>query len=171
MPIKDHTKIGWITTPSIVVFFVASLLDRKTNLTVSIVLFIFMDGIHGATKPFKNGIKNYHEHVLIKNILILFVVALYNHDNASMIAVNVMIVLAMLHLSLVTVYHIISYTLSGKSRKKLQLCISVVIGWVRRLCKKPGVQQFELHDNVNINIPEAVNYHEYREPLVLLSYN
>ena len=106
-----------------VVLFAVSSLDRNINLLIGIVLFSLMEGIHGAVRPFKEKLKNYHEQILIKNILILFVIALYSQDAPNMIAVNVMIGLAMVHYSVIIFYHIIKYVLSGVTRNTLQLHI------------------------------------------------
>ncbi|XP_065902235.1 uncharacterized protein [Dysidea avara] len=69
-------------------FYNVSSLDRSINLLIGIVLFSLMEGIHGAVRPFKKMLKNYHEQILIKNILILFIIALYSQDALNMIAVN-----------------------------------------------------------------------------------
>ena len=151
------------------VYFALSSLDRNINLTVSIVLFSLVEGMYGAIKPFKNEMKNYQEQIFNVNILILFVIALYNQTTTNTIAVNVMIGLAMGHFSLIVMYHIVTYVLSGDTRDKLQLYTSTLTELITRQRKKPGLQQFDLHDN--IRIPEAVNYREYREPLVLLGHD
>jgi len=122
-------------------------------------------GLHGTTlRPFKNEIKNYQEKIFIMNILILFALAQYNHDTTNMTAVNVMIGLAMIHFIFIIIYHIIIYTLSGVTRSKLQLHINTLVEWINN---KQSVRQSMLNTHVKDKIPMAVNYHEYREPLII----
>ena len=151
-----------------VVLFAVSSLDRNNNLIIGIVLFTIVMGLHGTTlRPFKSEIKNYHEKIFIMNILILFGLALYNHDTTNMTAVNVMIGLAMIHFSFIIIYHIITYTLRGVTRNKLQLHINTLVEW---MYNKQSVEQSMLDGHVKDKIPMAVNYHEYREPLIIQDY-
>jgi len=150
------------------VLFTVSSLDRNNNLIIGIVLFTIVMGLHGTTlRPFKSEIKNYHEKIFIMNILILFGLALYNHDTTNMTAVNVMIGLAMIHFSFIIIYHIITYTLRGVTRNKLQLHINTLVEW---MYNKQSVEQSMLDGHVKDKIPMAVNYHEYREPLIIQDY-
>ena len=146
-----------------VVLFAVSSLDRNINLLVGIVLFSLMEGIYGAVRLFKEKLKNYHEQILIKSILILFVIALYSQDAPNMIAVNVMTGLAMVHFSVIIFYHIIAYVLSGVTRNTLQLHINTFIGWITRRKHKVIDQQFEMR---NYLIPEATEHNGYQEPLI-----
>ena len=146
-----------------VVLFAVSSLDRNINLLIGIVLFSLMEGIHGAVRPFKEMLKNYHEQILIKNILFIFVIALYSQDAPNKIAVNVMIGLAMVHFSVIIFYHIITYMLRGVTRNTLQLHINTFTGWITRRKHKVIDQQFRLYTS---KIPEATNYNEHREPLI-----
>ena len=167
-PYKDRMYY-WVGLQLVlrVVLFVVSSLDRDNNLIIGIVLLTLVIGLHGILRPFKNEIKNYQEKIFFMNILILFALALYNHDTTNMTTVNVMIGLAMGHFTLIVIYHIITYALSGVTRNKLQLHISTLVEWTTRILNKHPVQQFRLDSHVKNKIPVAVNYHEYREPLVV----
>ena len=89
-----------------------------------------------------------------------------------MTAVNVMVVIAAVHFTLIIIYHMITYMHGGVIRNKIQLSIDTFTRWVTRLHDKSQPQQFQLQDNVRDNIPEVTyNYCEYREPLVGLEYN
>ena len=178
-PYKDkiYYWVGLQLFVRVVFFAVSSLIqDRNISLIIDIMLLILTEGVHGALRPFKNDIKNHHEQIFNMNILALFAIALYGQlqDTTNMIAVNVMIGLAMVHFSLIITYHIIRYVLSEMTRSRLQLPFRALFRWIRKQ-KKPKmqnlkVQKFELHDTLNARIPEAVNYCEYREPLVVLSH-
>ena len=149
-----------------VVFFAMSSLNRNINLIIGIVLFSLIQGLHGALRPFKNDFKNYHEQCFTINNLVLFAIAQYSQNAINTIAVNVMIGLAMVHFSLIIVYHIITHAISSATRNILLLQFSKLTIWMTRLQREPRIQQFELNNNVNTRIPEAVSYHEYREPLL-----
>ena len=168
-PYKDRMYY-WVGLQLVlrVVLFVVSSLDRDNNLIIGIVIFTLVIGLHGTTlRPFKNEIKNYQEKIFFMNILILFALALYNHDTTNMTAVNVMIGLAMGHFILIVIYHTITYALSRVTRNKLQLHINTLVERITRMLNKHPVQQFRLDSHVKNKIPTAVNYHEYREPLVV----
>ena len=152
------------------VLFGISSLDRKINITISIIIFGIMIGTHGIVRPFKIKYKNYQELVLFLNLQGLYVISLYDECATNINAVNIiihtMITMAAVHFIFIITYHIIIYMFGGVIRNKIQLSVNTVIGWITRL-RKPQPQQFQLQDNIRDNIPEvAFNYHEYREPLV-----
>jgi len=144
--------------------FVVSSLDRNNNLVTGIIILIIVIGLHGTLRPFKNEIKNHQEKMFIMNILILFVLALYNHDTTNTTAVNVMIGLAVVQFIFIVIYHIVTYTLSGITRNKLQLYINTLAGL---MYNKLSVKQSRLDSSVKDKIPMAVNYQEFREPLII----
>ena len=146
-------------------FFGVSLLDRDMNLTVSIILFGILGGIHGIVRPFKVKYKNYQELILIINFQGLYAILLYNQEfkASNITAVNVMISMTAVQFALIFTYHIIMYICDEAIRPKIQLLVE----WITRSFKKSQPQHFQLQDNIRSNIPEvAFNYHEYREPLV-----
>ena len=151
-----------------VVLFAVSSLDRNINLLIGIVLFSLMEGIHGAVRPLRKSSRtSYHEQMFIKNLLILFVIALYSQDTPIMIAVNVMIGLAMVHFSMIIFYHIITYVLSEVTRNKLHLHINTFIGWITRKEHVISDQQFEMQNYFKMKYhAEATEHDGYQEPLI-----
>ena len=149
------------------IFFGLSSLDKNTNLTAGAVLLGILGGITGAISPFKNKYKNFQELVFIFNLQGLYIMSLYNRSSVDMTIINTMITMAAVHFIFIITYHIITYVYGGVIRNKIQLSINTLIGWITRFHNKSQDQQFQLHDDLRINIPEvAFNYHEYREPLV-----
>ena len=167
-PYKDN-KYFWVGLQLVLraTFFAISSLDRNISLTISIILISLIEGIRGGLRPFKSKIKNQHVQIFNVHILGLSVIALYNHDTASTTTVNVMVGLAAIHFSLIMIHHMFTYVLSGATRNKVDLWICSVTECFTKLLGISKAQQIELH-NVNSRIPEAVNYHEYHEPLLLL---
>ena len=149
-----------------VIFFGTSSLDRNLNLTVGITLFSLIGGIQGVLKPFKSRFKDFQEQVLLINITILYAFLLYNQEVINTMAVNIMIAMAVIHFTLIIAYHIITYVCSTVIKSKINSSINAIIKWIAILQRKPQNDQFELQDDVRCSIPEAVNYHEFQEPLL-----
>ena len=150
-----------------VIFFGTSSLDRNLSLTVGIALFSLIGGIQGVLKPFKNEYKNFQEQVFLMNITILYAFLLYNQEAINAMAVNVMITMAAIHFTLIITYHIITYVCSAVIKHKIKSSVNTIFKWINTLRGKPqNDNHFELQDNVRCKIPEAVNYHEFRDPLL-----
>ena len=148
-------------------FFGTSSLDRNLNLTIGITLFSLIEGIQGPVKPFKSQFKNFQEQLFLMNITILYAFLLYNQKAINTMAVNIMILMAAIHFALIVAYHIITYVCSAVIKNKIKSSIDAIIKQINKLQRKSEIaNQFELQDNIRCNIPEAVNYHEFREPLL-----
>ena len=145
------------------VFLGISSLDRNINIVISILLLSVIIGLHGMMRPLKVKHKNYQEMLLFFNLHGLYVSLLYSQDNANSTSINVAITLAAVQFSFIIVYHVITYVYGGVIRKKIQLSINTLTGWITRLKNRTHTQQFQLQDNVRDSIPEvAFNYCEYR---------
>ena len=148
-------------------FFGTSSLDKNLNLTIGIMLFSLIEGIQGAIKPFKSQFKNFQEQLFLMNITILYAFLLYNQEAINTMVVNIMITMAAIHFTLIITYHIITYVCSAAIKMKIKSSFTAIFKWINTLRRKPqNDNHFELQDNVRCNIPEAVNYHEFREPLL-----
>ena len=66
-----------------IVLFRISSLDRNINLTIGMVLFSILGGLHGTLHPFKNEIKNYQELTIILNLQVMYTVSLYGRENVT----------------------------------------------------------------------------------------
>ena len=144
------------------VIFGTSSLDRNLNLTINITLFSILEVIQGTAKPFKSQFKNFQEHLLFMNITILYAFLLYDHKAISTIVVNIMISITAIYFMLIIAHHIIIYACSQVIRNKIKSSSDAIIKWMYKLQgKSQAADQFEL---LHCNVPEAVNYHEFREP-------
>ena len=82
-------------------------------------------------------------------------------------AVNIMITMAAIHFTLIITYHIITYVCSAVIKHKIKSSVNTITKWTNTLRGKPqNDNHFKLQDNVRCSIPEAVNYHEFRDPLL-----
>ena len=118
-------------------------------------------------KPFKIELKNFQEQLFLINATILYAILLYNQEAINTMAVNIMITMAAIHFTLITGYHIITYVCSVAIKNKISSSINAIIKKITMLQRKsPNANQFQLQENISSKIPVAVNYHEFREPLL-----
>ena len=151
-----------------VAFFGMSSLDVNINLTAVVVMLSLFEGAQIICKPFKNKFKNYQELFLIINLLLLYTFTLSSQGDVNMIAINIMIAMAVLHFSLIIMYHIITYMCGGVISERLQSGINVCIRAIK-LKQKSETEHFNL---LNHNIPDVTyNYQEYREPVIGSDYH
>ena len=101
------------------------------------------------------------------NILIQFALAQYYHEATNMTAVNAMIGLGVVHLIFIVIYHIVTYSLSGVTKNKLQLHVNTLVGWITTKCNQYSTQQSRLDSDIKNKIQSAIYYKEYREPLII----
>jgi len=79
-----------------------------------------------------------------------------------------MIAMAVIYFVFIIMNHIINYACSVVIKDIIKSGINAIIKWFNTLQRKsPTDQPFELDNNIRCNIPEAVNYHEFQEPLVI----
>ena len=76
-----------------IVFGISSL-DSRINISISIVIFSILIGIHGTVQPFVKKYKNNYYQELVYHSLGLYVISLYSQGASNTIAVNIMVVLA-----------------------------------------------------------------------------
>ena len=144
------------------VFFGISALDKSVNLVVSAIILSVIIGLHGATHPFKNSFKNYHEFLYIINLQILYILTKSHYQGAT--TVNVMVTLAAIQFIFIIIYHIITYPYNGVIRIKINDFTNTLTTWISKFNKPSSNVDLQLH---TIEIPEVTyNYREYREPLI-----
>ena len=153
------------------IFFALSSLERNTNLVLGTIILSMIIGIQGIICPLKNKVKNIQEMFYIINLQILYVFALYNHQSISVIAFNVLFSIAAFQFALIIIYHIITYSCYNKFRNKMHLRITTISRWIRRRSKfynqnQTVIKLCEYHNTRN-EIPEAVNYYQYQESLLI----
>ena len=168
-PYKDRFYY-WIGLQLVVraVLLAVSSLDRNNNLTICIIIFGILGGIHGVLRPFKSKIQNYQELLFIFYLQGLYTIVALNQDATDTTIINVIIIMVMVQFSFILTYHIITYVCGVQDLSNMMITgVNKFTNWITRSCSKPRGQQFQLHDNIRDNIPEvAFNYHEYREPLI-----
>ena len=150
-----------------VVFFALSSLERNVNLVLSAILLSIIIGIHGIISPLQNKVKNSQEMLYLINLQILFVVALYDQQVISPIVFNILFGIAAFHFVLIIMYHIFTYSCNNKIKATICSGITTLSGWIHSKSynnRRPVNDVWE--SNTSNEIPEAVNYHQYRETLL-----
>ena len=155
------------------VLLAISSLDRNSNLTISIIIFGVLGGIHGIVQPLKSKIRNYQELLFIFYLQGLYTIALNSQDVINMTVVNRITITVMVQFCFIITYHIIVYVCGVHDlNKRIMTAGNSFRNLIARSCSKPQGQQFQLQDNIRDNIPEvAFNCREYREPLIGQDYN
>ena len=153
-----------------IVFGISSL-ESRINISISIVIFSIIIGIHGTVQPFVKKYKNYQEIILFVNLQGLYVISLYSQGASNAVAVNIMVAVAAIQFILIIIYHIITYACSRRIRNKIQLNVNRFTGWSIRLHRKSQPQQLHsrenIPDNMYVYIPDIAFYNcEFREPLM-----
>ena len=147
-------------------FLGLSSLDRDINLKVGIILISILAGVHGLARPFKSRFKNYQEFIWLTNLQVLHVLS-FNITN--MMYVNILVTIAMVHFSIIIVYHVMTHTWIGK------VTSSCIISWcsnvytlLSKLIKSRKSENIPIVRDREMNeIPDVTyNYREYREPLI-----
>ena len=149
------------------IFFALSSLERNINLVLSAILLSIIIGMHGVVSPFKNKVKNSQEMLYLINLQILFVVALYDHQATSPIVFNILLGIAAFHFVLIIMYHIFTYSCNDTIKAKI--CSGITTTACRIFSTSHNNQRLvddTWECNTRNEIPEAVNYHQYRETLL-----
>ena len=154
-----------------VIFFALSSLERNINLVLGIIILSMIIGIQGITSPLITMVKNFQEILFLINLQMLYGVALYDHQSISAIAFNVLFGIAAFQFAMIAIYHIITYSCSNKFRIKVHLLISTCITRCSTFDnQKQCVSELWKYHNTRNRIPEAINYHRYRESLLIEDY-
>ena len=151
------------------IFLVLSTFDNDVNLSCGIFLLGILLCVQGVVHPFKTGIKNVQESVVLLNLLALFVTTLYNDSNSK---VKLPITLYLLYPVLVyfiifvschCIMSICGNTIKQKGNKIVLILKSKVLN------NKVSRELLDM-ETLRNKIPDvALNYKDFQEPLIALS--
>ena len=150
------------------IFLGLSSLDRNINLKVGIILISILAGVHGLARPFKSKFKNYQEFIWLTNLQVLQVLS-FNITNIMTMYVNILVTIAMVHFSIIIVYHVMIYTWIGKvtSGCIISYCTNVYTLLSKLIKSRKSENIPRVRDREMNEIPDVTyNYREYREPLI-----
>jgi len=134
---------------------------------------IFVVGIllcaQGMVQPFKSLLNNIQESLVLLNLLLVYITALYNSYNDVNNSVAEYLILVVLVYFILFMMHTCTTTLCGSTIQQLRnVASSSLKSW--KMCKNQSVS-FELSTKSMQNeIPDVTfNYKEFREPLIAMN--
>ena len=98
-----------------IVFLYISHLDKKINITISIIILNIVNAVQGIQKPFQNKLQNYHETLLLINLFGLYVFILFEWRIVN----EILIFIAEIQFGLVVVYRIVNQFCGEIIRKNI----------------------------------------------------
>ena len=150
-------------------FFGLSALSRDVSLFSGTVLIVIVLCTHGVVHPFKSRFQNFQESLVLLDLSVVFVTALYNeHDNSKykLFIIRLLIITVLGYFIILIFCHCIMLmygdVIMGRANKVKQMLMKKI----RRKQTCLGSLQLE---QLRSKIPDvAFNYSEFREPLVAL---
>ena len=112
------------------VFFSISTIDRNINLAIGLIVLGLILALHGYFKPYKKQINNISELLFVLNLLVIYVFSFYGH---GIITINVMIVIAALHFTVIIIHHV---TIYGCSSQMTMFEYGSIVKWSLTMYRK-----------------------------------
>ena len=152
------------------VFFSLLALDNHISILSGIIVTAILLYLQGTLRPFKNHFSNTLEYTALLNLLLVYVITLYNHPNNINSTATQCLILVVLVYFISYVMHACITKLFGRKIMQLRDGISFHLKG-RRIWKKNKSVSFELSKkNTNNKIPGVTfHYKEFQEPLVAVT--
>ena len=145
------------------VFFALYIFTIEVRLMVGTVLLIFLFCFYGYIWPYRDTLVSIQEYLLLINLSILHAVAYQCNGEVSSTITNVMITIALVHFTIILLYHFLTFTchcnvenILWDVKEKMNKCCHLIC------------YTYNASDHVmTCEIPErSYNYMDYRERLV-----
>ncbi|XP_065897479.1 uncharacterized protein [Dysidea avara] len=145
-------------------FFSLSALDTKVSLLSGIIFTAILLCVQGVLWPFKSRLNNLLESFILLNLLLAYVITLYNYpNNVNSTATQYLILVVLVYFMFFIMYTCITTLYSNAAQQLKDVVHSHFIRW--RIWKKS--RTFEMTDN---QIPDVTfNYKDFREPLIAVT--
>ena len=150
-PFKHHCY-HWIGLQLLIrnIMFLLSALLKDLTIAIGCMIIITISVIHGYIQPYKSSMINFQESLLLYNYAILCVLLLLNNNEFySVIVLNVMVGLSMVHFIIIIAYHVFTCI--------IYTCLSNMCGWYK---------QQRRTSTVNRNNIEMEQFQNFQEPLL-----
>ena len=145
------------------VFFALQMFPKEVSLIVEAIFLIITTSLHGYICPYKSKFVSAQEFVVLINLTIVYSASYHCSDTISSTITNVMITIALVHFTIILLYHFLTFTCHCNVENML---------WVvkEKMIKCCHFKHYDHHTNDHVmtsKIPERTyNYTEYREGLV-----
>ena len=147
------------------VFFGLSALSRNVSLCSGAALVGIILCTHGILHPFKSRFKNFQELLVLLNLLIIYVTALYsvNENNKYKLLIIRLLIIGVLTYFIILIFCHCVMLMYGDTIKETVIKIKQMFTKKQKFSKSLHMEQ------LSCRIPDvAFNYKEFREPLVEL---
>ena len=146
------------------IFFSLSALDNKVSLLSGIIFTAILLCVQGVLWPFKSRLNNLQESFVLLNLLLAYVITLYNYPNNVNSTATLYLILVVLVYFIFFIIYTCTATLCSNAVQHLKDVISLHFKrW--RIWKKS--RTFEMTDNQIPNV--TFNYKDFREPLIAVT--
>ena len=145
------------------ILFVLQMLRAEVSLTVGAIILIIITTFYGSIFPYKSILVNVQELLLLINVTVIYSVSYHSSDTISSTVTNVMITIALVHFTIILLYHFLTFTCHcnvenmfwGVKEKMIKCCHLIYFSHPTS------------NYTMNSAVPERTyNYAEYREGLV-----
>ena len=160
-----HKHYYWIAVYIILrnVFFALHMFTADVRLIVGAIILIITTAFYGYICPHKSILVNIQEYLLLINVTIIYSASYHCSDTISSTITNVMITIALVHFTIILLYHFLTFTCHCNVENML---------WdvKEKMIKCCHLTQYTHHTSDHVmtrEIPERTyNYTDYREGLV-----
>ena len=152
------------------VFFGLSTLDLDVNLTSGAILLGILLCFQGVAQPFKSRLKNVHESCLLLNLLVLYVISLYNDvEREKQLLISWYLVFPVLiYFILFIICHCFTSACGNAIKPKRDHVIVALKNKVPIFNSKGSHVTIDM-ESINGLQDSVQNYEEFQEPLIALS--
>ncbi|XP_065915481.1 uncharacterized protein [Dysidea avara] len=159
-----HKHYYWIAVYIIIrnVFFALHMFTAEVRLIVGAIILIITTTFYGYICPHKSILVNIQEYLLLINVTIIYSASYHCSDTISSTITNVMITIALIHFTIILLYHFLTFTCHCNVENKLWDAKEKIIKCCHLTHYTPHRE-----DMMSFEIPELTcNYAEYRDGLV-----
>ena len=152
----------------VAIFGLRAAFNRDVNLMISTILITVLLCIQGIAQPFKNKFHNFQQSLVLLNIAVINVIALYNQHNNSkaFIIISILISVGCYYF----VIHIICYCIMHAFEDTFSRCKTMLITcfaiWKKKKNKRKLSEVMRMRSLGRKIADVTYNYQKFREPLI-----
>ena len=147
-----------------ILFFVFYLFRTQIKLIVSTIVLLCYTISFGFIYPNKNKLVNIQELILLLNLTVLYAVSYQSNNDIFSVFTNIMVIVTFVQFFLIILYHTLTYALHYDLMYMLKATANKI-----SLLNKSHLTHPNVHNTTSLNIPDRVNYTEYREDLLVMT--
>ena len=160
-----HKCQYWIAVNIILrnVFFTFHMFAKEVRLITGTTVLIATTSLYGCIFPHRSRLVNIQEHLLLINLAIIYAASYHCSDTISSTITNVMITIALVHFTIILLYHFLTFTCHCNVENMLWDVKEKMI----KCCHLTHYTHHTSDHVMTCKIPEhSLNYAEFRDGLV-----